>query len=102
MAPGDWTYVLVKGHRFYFKFQPGTPKAILHITYEHGCEMTCAVVPWIKGDAQNNSTWNNRHSRFEFVDNNHSIYWEWIDQAMQYVSIITCVNLADKEDCTDV
>lgn len=101
MAPEDWTYMTVQGYRFYFKYQPGLSKRVAHITYKHGCTAFCAVIPWIQGRAPYNSIWHLRHARYEFTANNHSIYWDWIDEERGYVRIITCLNLINKEDCPD-
>ncbi|MEK7434350.1 MAG: hypothetical protein AABZ74_14555 [Cyanobacteriota bacterium] len=75
--------------KFFFKYDSSTKDKLLHIWVRHLTTIENALDVFFEND---NTTWNENHSRFESFSETHGLYWFWLEENKK-VMIISCFNV---------
>lgn len=83
-----WARRRSQGHLFLFKYEEEAPD-LLHIYVRHLTTPEDAIRTFFAGQ----TTWNERHQRFETESETHIVYWFWLDESNKKVLVISCFNV---------
>jgi hypothetical protein len=77
---------------FVFRHDPDAPE-LLHIFARHTTSPDDAIATFF--DHTQETTWNQRHQRFETYSQTHGLYWFWREMG-RVVMVISCFRLPEE------